>query len=152
MLRSTGIRFRSAIVLIVVYIHCQFHNMATSRDVLKRCIQDICHWLSENRLNLNPDKTKLFWTGSRPSFGRLTDGGPRLVLGTEVIDASSSACLLGVIFTLDLYLEKHASIVSGRYFFFSYASCDVYDVHSTRKRHRRSYIHSSPAGLTIATV
>ena len=43
------------------------------------------------------------------------------MLGTEVIDASSSACLLGVTFTPDLWLEKHASIVSGRCFF-SYAS------------------------------
>ena len=37
-------------------------------------------------------------------------------------------------------------------FFSSYASCDVYNVHSTWKRHRSSYIHTSPPGLTIATV
>ena len=44
-----------------LYIHCEFHNMATSMDVLERCIQD----MSENRLKLNPDKTELLWTGSR---------------------------------------------------------------------------------------
>ena len=38
------------------------------------------------------------------------------MLSTEVIDASSFACLLGVTFTPDLCLEKHASIVSGRCF------------------------------------
>ena len=26
-------------------IHCEFHNMATSKDVLERCIQDIGHWM-----------------------------------------------------------------------------------------------------------
>ena len=72
-----------------LYIHCEFHNMATSRDVLECCIQDIGHWVSANHLKLNPDKTELLWTGTIHSLGRLTDGGPRLVLGTEVIDASS---------------------------------------------------------------
>ena len=38
------------------------------------------------------------------------------MLGTEVIDASSSACFLGVTSTPDLCMEKHASIVSGRCF------------------------------------
>ena len=100
-----------------LYIHCDFHNMATSRDVLERCIQDIGHWILANRLKLNPDKTELLWTGTRHSLSRLADGGPRLVLGTEVIDASSFACLLGETFTSDLCLEKHASFVSGRCFF-----------------------------------
>ena len=45
-----------------LYIHCEFHKMATSRDVLERCIQDIGHWMSANRLKLNPDKTELLWT------------------------------------------------------------------------------------------
>ena len=98
-----------------VYIHCEFHNMAPSRDVLERCIQDIGHLMSANSLKLNPDKTELLWTGTRHNLSRLTDGEPRLVLGTEVID--TSACLHEVTFTPDLYLEKHASIVSGKCFF-----------------------------------
>ena len=63
MLRSTWIRLRSAIFLLYtadladlaakpgvtlyafaddtqLYVHCEFHNMAMSRDVLERCIQD----------------------------------------------------------------------------------------------------------------
>ena len=53
-----------------LYIHCEFHNMATSRDVLKRCIQDIDHWLLANRLKLNPNKTELLWTGIRNSLSK----------------------------------------------------------------------------------
>ena len=75
-----------------VYNHCEVHNMATSRDVSERCIQEIGHWMSANCLKLNQDKTELLWTGTRHRLSRLTDCGPRLVLGTEVIDASSSAC------------------------------------------------------------
>ena len=93
------------------YIHCEFHNMATSRDVFECCIQDIGQLMSANRQKLNPDKTELLWTGTRHCLGRLTDGEPRLVLGTEVIDASISACLLG-----DLRLKSNASIVSGECF------------------------------------
>ena len=100
-----------------LYIHCESHNVATSWDVLERCIQDIDNWMSANRLKLNPDETELLWTGTRYSLSRLTDGGSRLVLGTEVIDASSAACLLGVTFTPDLCLEKYASTVNGRCFF-----------------------------------
>ena len=97
-----------------LYIHCVFYNMAKSKVVL-----DTGPWscMSANRLKLNPDKTELLWIGTRHILGTLTDGGPRLVFDNEVIDASSSACLLGVTFTPDLCLEKHASIVNGGCFF-----------------------------------
>ena len=68
-----------------VYVHYGFHNMATSRDVFERCIQDIGHWMSENRLKLNPDKTEMLWTGTRHSLGRLTDGGPLLVSAQKLL-------------------------------------------------------------------
>ena len=71
--------------------------------------------MSADHLKLKPDKIELLWTRTRHSL-RLTDSGPRLVLGTEVIDGSSSVCHLRVIFTPDLFLEKHITIVSGRCF------------------------------------
>ena len=52
-----------------LYIHYEFHNMATSMDVLEHCIQNIGHWMSANRLKLNPDKTELMRTGTRYSLG-----------------------------------------------------------------------------------
>ena len=59
--------------------------------------------MSANRLKLNPDKTKLLWTGTRSSLSRLVGSRPKLVLGTEVIDASGSPCLHGVTFMPDLF-------------------------------------------------
>ena len=134
-----------------LYTHCVFKNMETSWEVFERCIQDIGHWMLANHLKLNSDKTELLWTGTRHNLSRLTGSEPRLVLGTKVIDASGSACNLAVTFTSDLCLEKHASIISGRCFS-TYISCHVYDTHTTRKRHRHSYIGSSPATSTITTV
>ena len=120
------------------YIHCKFHNMATLRDVLGRCIHDIGHWMLANHLKLNPYNTELLWTGTRHSLCRLTDGGPRLVLGAEVIDASSSACLLVVTFTPDTCLEMLASIVSGRCFF-----------HVCQLRHVRRSLDSEATSMLI---
>ena len=71
----------------------------------------------QTHLKLHPDKTELFWTRTRHSLSSHTCSRPWLVLGTKVIDASSSACLLEVTFTQDIRLEKYASIVSGRCFF-----------------------------------
>ena len=34
-------------------------------DRLERCLSDVCHWMSANRLKLNADKTELLWAGSR---------------------------------------------------------------------------------------
>ena len=42
-----------------LYIHCEFHNMATSTDVLECRIQDIGHWKSGNHQKLNLDKPEL---------------------------------------------------------------------------------------------
>ena len=83
------------------HIHCEFNKIATPRDVLERCIQDIDDWKAANRVKLNTDKTELLWTGTRHSLSRLTGSELRLLLGTEVIDALSSACLLRVTFTPD---------------------------------------------------
>ena len=67
--------------------------------------------------NIKPRQIRTVVNRKETSFSKLTDDGPRLVLSTEVIDASSYACLLGVTFTPDLCLEKSALIVSGRCFF-----------------------------------
>ena len=102
--------------------------------------------MSTNFLKLNPDKTELLWTGTRHSLSRLTDcylgwcSVPKLLM-LRVPHASSEwhsrqTCV---------WKSTHALSVEG--VFSSYASCDVYEVHSTWKRNRRSYIYSSPARL-----
>ena len=140
MLRFTGIRLRSAVLLILYGRSCRpgsqawceiicFHRRhadlyslrISQHGNIEGCIgtphTGYWHWMSENRLKLNPDNTELLLTGTRHSVSRLADGGSRLVLGAEIIDSSSSAFLLGVKFTSNLCLDKHESIVSGMCFF-----------------------------------
>jgi len=74
--------------------------------------------MSANRLKLNAKKTELMWAGTRytiASFLRLHN--PTLMLGTESVKASDAVCVLGVLFTPDLALDKHVTTVSTKCFF-----------------------------------
>jgi len=42
-----------------LYLHFRRYEMASSADQLERCVLDIGHWMSTNRLKLNTDKTEL---------------------------------------------------------------------------------------------
>ena len=53
-----------------LYIHCEFHHMAISRDVLERCIQDIGNWMSANCLQLNLAKTQISFKTYSPIFSQ----------------------------------------------------------------------------------
>jgi len=48
-----------------LYVHCRQDDMAVAVDRLERCLSDVCHWMSANRLKLNADKTEYFWAGLR---------------------------------------------------------------------------------------
>jgi len=47
-----------------LYLHFRGDQMASSADQLERCVLDIGHWMSTNRLKLNADKTELLFAGS----------------------------------------------------------------------------------------
>ena len=42
-----------------LYLHFRRYEMASSADQLERCVLDIGHWMSTNRLKLIADKTEL---------------------------------------------------------------------------------------------
>ena len=44
-----------------LYQHCHRRQMATTVGQLERCLVDVSHWMSENRLKLNTEKTELLW-------------------------------------------------------------------------------------------
>ena len=51
-----------------VYLHCRRTDMTSAASQLERCIADVGHWMSANRLKLNTDKTELLWVRSRHSL------------------------------------------------------------------------------------
>ena len=84
---------------------------------LKRCLLDASHWMSSNRLMLNPDKTDLFWAGSTYSQTLLGSSGLSLQLDSDTIMASDHVRVLGVTLWCDLSLDKHVSKVCAQSFF-----------------------------------
>jgi len=42
-----------------LYCHCLRDEMSATTVRLERCLAEVSHWMSANRLKLNPDKTEL---------------------------------------------------------------------------------------------
>jgi len=74
--------------------------------------------MSANRLKLNAEKTELMWAGTKYNVASLLRvHGPSLTLGTNTVKVSDAVHVLGVLFTPNLALEKHATTVSAKCFF-----------------------------------
>jgi len=56
-----------------LYLHFNRTKIASSVDQLERCVLDIKHWMSTNRLKLNADKIELLFASS--SYGCATLSG-----------------------------------------------------------------------------
>ena len=97
-----------------LYIHCRIDDVHLSVADLEHCVTAIGHWMSANRLNLNTDS--LIWTGTRINLERIPGGDVSLTLGNVVIPAAESVRVLGVVITPDLWLDKHVTAVSAKFF------------------------------------
>jgi len=64
-----------------LYLHFRRDEMASSADQLQRCVLDIGHWMSANRLKLNADKTELQFAIQFRSLLRSTE---RQLPGAEI--------------------------------------------------------------------
>jgi len=91
--------------------------MLTPR-LLEQYILAISQWMSANRLKLNADKTELMLAGTKYIVASLLhDGDLTLTIGTDTVAVADAVRVLGVLFTPDLSLEKHATSVSTKCFY-----------------------------------
>ena len=68
--------------------------------------------LARSRLTLK--KTELLWAGTRHSVtSLLRSHDPTLILGTDAVKAADVVRVLGVLFTPELALDRHATTVSA---------------------------------------
>jgi len=100
-----------------LYLHFRSDEMASSADLLERCVLDIGHWMSANRLKLNADKTELLFAPSSHFCAALKGSYPTLKLGTVTAVTSSHVRLLGVDILLDLSVDRHVSRVCAGCFY-----------------------------------
>ena len=71
--------------------------MAPSDLCLERCLSEVGHWVSSNRLKLNADKTELLWAGSRLSRPLFGECSLSLEFGVDTVVTSSNDQVLGYI-------------------------------------------------------
>jgi len=69
------------------------------------CLTAVADWMSANRLQLNPDKTKFMWLTSPRSPHRLPTSGP--LIGSNVVSTSATVRDLGVFIDEDLTMKTH---------------------------------------------
>jgi len=101
-----------------LHVHCDLSNVLSSVKMLEQCISAISQWMSTNRLKLNADKTELMWAGTKYTVGSLLhDRDLTLMIGTDTVAVADTVRVLGVLFTQDLVLEKHATSVSAKCFY-----------------------------------
>ena len=90
-----------------LYVHCRRDDVMSAVRRLENCIDDVSHWMSANRLELNADKTELLWARSHHGPAVLGSAGPSLQLKTETVMVSDQVRVLGETMSSDLSLDKH---------------------------------------------
>jgi len=99
-----------------LYVHCRC-DACNAVDRLEECITEVRQWMSANHLKLNADKTELLWAGSKHGLAYFGSNRPSLRLEADTVTASEHVCLLGVMISSDLSLEKHVDTVCSKCFF-----------------------------------
>ena len=74
-----------------MYVHCQRHNTVSTIFRLGHCVADIGHSMAAKRLQMNPTKTELLWTGSEHNITMLGSRAPAMQLGSDTVSASDHA-------------------------------------------------------------
>jgi len=92
-----------------LYLRFCCNGIVSSVDQLERCVLDIGHWMSANRLKLNADKTELLFASSSHGCATLSGGYPALHFGADTAVACIHVRLLGVDISSDLSLDHHVS-------------------------------------------
>jgi len=86
-----------------LYLHFNRTEITSSVDQLERCVLDIGHWMSANRLKLNADKTELLFASSSCSCATLSGCYPALQLGAYIVVACSHGHKIQLLSKKDCY-------------------------------------------------
>ena len=133
-----------------LYRHCLRDEMSATVMQLERCLAEVSHWMSANRLKLNADKTELLWAGSKYNQSSLGSRGLSLQIDSGIVTASDHVRMLGVTFSSDLSLTnmfpafvQHVST--------GFANFDEFDARWTTSPRRHLFTSLSQPGWTTAT-
>lgn len=118
-------------------LYITFKSSSTAQEEasaasIEACISEIRSWMIQNKLMLNADKTELLFIISPKLRHKLTID--TLTIGDSIIQASTEARNLGVIFDRHLNMEAHVN-----------ALCQSCHGHLRRIGHIRKYLTTKAA-------
>ena len=87
------------------------------RKELCRCIDEVKHWCSSRRLQLNGLKTELLWFGSRCNLRKIASTDLTLTVGDDIIKPVSLVRDLGVYLDDELSMKQHINRIVSSCFF-----------------------------------
>ena len=95
--KYTGVKYHFYADDTQLFIYLSPEDSLKSLECLKSCLNDIQVWMSENKLKLNPDKTKFIVFGAKDRYKWLNDLFPVNILG-NCLSSTDVAHNSGVLF------------------------------------------------------
>ncbi len=102
----------------IIGMSCQFPKAGDAAEFWqnleegKDCISEIRHWLNENKLKLNDEKTEFMVIAPPKPLQSLLANNPHLTVGTSHIQPSTSVRNLGATFDNTMSMVAHVNIAT----------------------------------------
>jgi len=92
------------------------HAVAKDGRILCHCKVDFSMWCASHRLQLNADKTKVIWVGSKHNLAKLQHHDVIVTVGTETIQPVDVVRNLGMWMDHEQSMKQHVIKVAGACF------------------------------------
>jgi cellulose biosynthesis protein BcsQ len=98
-------------------LHLSFEPVciSTASATVVECISSVRHWMAQNFLKLNDDKTEFLVIGTPHQLTKIPS--PSLTIGDAVVSSTQTAKNIGVVFDQNMNFAKHVDTIchAGRY-------------------------------------
>ena len=91
-----------------VYLAFDLKSPERALHKLTSCLQDIRTWMIRNKLKINDDKTEFLIIGSKNTLSNISSN-TKLSVGSSLIEPSTKAKNLGVIFDSHMSMDNHVT-------------------------------------------
>lgn len=98
-----------------IYLHADACSCAAQLLTVIACIDDICSWMSSNRLKLNMDKTQFIWLGTAQQLEKVNI--QTVTLADVDIHVSDTVTCLGVVIDSTLTFAENVKKRAGNCFY-----------------------------------
>ena len=95
------------------YFDMYVQDINKARSTLQDCIADVRSWCSSRRLQLNTDKIKLIWFGSRQTLNKVSRSDLTLQFDSGTLNPVEVVRDLGVLLDAGLSMKQHVTRIAS---------------------------------------